>query len=184
MELIKKVKLYYFKKQLTKEQNGLTRQRRKQDGVKTIGILFDASMPEHRDIINHFADDLRSKGKKVRLLAFFNDKHPHEGTPYPYFNLKELNWSGAPKVEVAAINDFIKQPFDMLYALYFGEKLALDYITALNKANFKTGITSIHHEDMDLGVDMNEKTDLKLLLQQIKFYLNKINQKHESLVEI
>jgi hypothetical protein len=72
----------------------------------------------------------------------------------------------------------------MLYAIYFEERLALDYIAALNKANFKTGVTSLYHEDMDLGVDMNGKSDLKLLMQQIKFYLNKINQKYESLVEV
>jgi hypothetical protein len=184
MELIKRVKLHFFKKQLLKEQEGFVRQRQKQDTVKTIGIIFDATSPEHRDIINKFVDDLRSKGKKVRLLAFFNDKHPHEGTPYPYFNLKELNWFGVPKPEVAPVYEFIKQPFDMLYSLYFNEVVALDFITALNKANFKTGVTSLYHQDMDLGVDMNGKTDLKLLLQQIKFYLNKINQKYESLVEI
>ncbi len=184
MELIKKVKLYYFKKHLLKEQDVVVRQRKKQDVVKTIGIVFDATLAEHRDIVNQFADDLRSKGKKVRLLGFFNDKHPHEGTPYPYFNLKELNWYGVPKPEVAPVYEFIKQPFDMLYSLYFGEKLSLDFITALNKANFKTGVISDYHTDMDLGVDMNGKTDLKLLLQQIKFYLNKINQKYESLVEV
>ena len=184
MKLIKQIKLHYFKKRLAKELNGFTRQRKKQDAVKTIGILFDATSPEHREVINQFADELRSKGKKVRLLAFFNDKHPHEGTPYPYFNLKELTWNGAPKPEIDTVNDFIKQPFDMLYALYFDEKLALDYITVLNKANFKVGVISLYHNDMDLGVDMNGKLDLKLLLQHIKFYLNKINQKNESLIEI
>jgi hypothetical protein len=184
MELIKKIRLHYFKKNLSKALLGFTRLRKNQDVVKTVGIVFDASAPEHREMINRFAEDLRAKGKKVRLLAYFNDKHPHEGTPYPYFNQKELNWYGIPKPEVSAVYDFIKQPFDMLYAIYFEERLALDYIAALNKANFKTGVTSLYHEDMDLGVDMNGKSDLKLLMQQIKFYLNKINQKYESLVEV
>lgn len=169
---------------MTKALIGFSRQRKNTENIKTIGIVFDATIAENRDVINRFADELRSKGKKVRLLAFFNDKHPHEGTPYPYFNLKELNWYGMPKPEVAAVHDFIKQPFDMLYAAYFGETPALDFITAANKAHFKTGVISLYHQDMDLGIDMNGKTDLKLLLQQIKFYLNKINKHYEALVEV
>lgn len=184
MELIKRIKLRGFKKRLKQDLVGFDRQRKLPNGAKTIGILFEATSAEHREIINQLAEELRAKGKKVRLLGFFNDKQPHEGTPYAYFNLKELNWYGLPKKETVAITDFIKQPFDILYSLYFGEKNILDYITALNKAHFKTGVTSVFHNDLDLGVDMNGKTDMKLLLQQIKFYLNKINQKNESLVEI
>lgn len=184
MELLKKIKLFYFKKRLNKDLNGYQRQRRLPQGAKTIGIVFDASMIENREAVSQLADGFRQAGKKVRLLGFFNDKHPHEGAPYPYFNQKELVWYDAPKGNLAVIDDFVKQPFDMLYALYFEEVWALDYIVANSKANFKTGVVSIFHEDMDLGVDMNGKKDIRVLLQQIKFYLNRINKKHESLVEV
>lgn len=160
------------------------RARRSPTESKTIGILFDASTSANINAVNQLAEELRSNGKKVRLLAFFNDKLPHEGLPYPHFNLKELNWFYIPKKEVAAVYDFLKQPFDVYYALYFQDILCLDYISALSKGQFKTGVISAYHQEMDLGIDMNGKTDMKTLLHQINFYLNKINQKHESLVKI
>lgn len=184
MDWINKIKLYFFRQQLKKEQVLFERIRKSPSESKTVGILFDASSTENINAINQLAEDLRNAGKKVRMLAFFNDKLPHEGLPYPHFNLKEVNWFHIPKKEVAAVYDFMKQPFDIMYSIYLRELLVLDYISSLSKGQFKTGVVSEFHREMDLGVDMNGNTDVKLLLNQINFYLNKINQKHESLVKI
>ena len=181
---LNKIKLYCFKRQLRKEQSTFKRDRKTPADSKSVGILFDASGSENISAVNALHDELKKAGKKVSLLAYFNDKLPHEGLPYPHFSLKEVNWFHIPKKEVNAVYDFMKQPFDMMYSIYFQELLVLDYIAALSKSQFKTGVVSEYHQDMDLGIDMNGKKDAKLLLNQIHFYLSKINQKHESLVKI
>ena len=182
MTLLSKIKHYYFKKQL-KQQIDLSNVKRRAYGdTKTIGIIFDASLVEHREIIAMQAEFLRSKGKKVRILGFFNDKMPHEGTPYPYFNLKDLDWRAVPKKEADVIADFIKQPFDLLYTYVIGVNKTIDFITAISQANFKAGNFTELHDEMHLSIDTKSNTDLKFLIRQIDFYLAKVNKRHELAV--
>lgn len=184
MTLLSKTKHYYFKKELTKQIGLLNVKRRAYDDTKTVGIIFDASSVEHREIIAIQADFLRGKGKKVRILGFFNDKMPHEGTPYPYFNLKDLDWRSIAKKEAAVIADFVKQPFDLLYTYVIGENKIIDFITAISQANFKAGSFTTLHNQTHLSIDTQANTDLKFLIRQIDFYLAKVNRKHEVAVAV
>lgn len=184
MDWLTKIKLYCFKRQLRKAQRSFKRDRKTPADSKSVGILFDASGSENIKAVNALQEELKKAGKKVSLLGYFNDKLPHEGLPFPHFSLKEVNWFHIPKKEVSAVYDFMKQPFDLMYSIYMQELLVLDYIATLSRSHFKTGAVSEFNHDIDLGVDMNGKNDVKLLLNQIHFYLSKINHKHESLVKI
>jgi hypothetical protein len=184
MTLLSKIKDYYFKKELTKQISQSIVKRRAHSDTKTIGIIFDASLPENREIIAMQAENLRGKGKKVRILGFFNDKMPHEGTPYPYFNLKDLDWRLIPKKEAAVIADFAKQPFDLLYTYVIGENKIIDFITATSQANFKAGRFTELHAEAHLSIDTQSNTDLKFLIRQIDFYLAKVNKKYEVAVAV
>jgi hypothetical protein len=182
MTLLSKIKHYAYKKHLTKQISTASCQRKAYNDAKTVGILFDASSVEHREIVSQQAEQLRNKGKKVRLLGFFNDKMPHEGTPYPYFNLKDIDWRFIPKKEVAAISDFIKQPFDLLYTYVIGENLTVDFITAVSQANFKASAYTKTHSESHLMVDIQSNTDVRFLIRQLEVYLAKINKKYELAV--
>jgi hypothetical protein len=183
MTLLSKIKDYFFQKNLKKELGQTMVLRKKFGEVATVGILFDASSPEHREIVSQQAEQFRKKGKKVRLLGFFKDKLSHEGTPYAYFNTKDLDWTETPKKETTVISDFIKQPFDLLCTYTIGENKVLDFITALSQANFKAGSFTENHHEMQLMVDTNHiDNDLRFLIKQIDFYLEKINKKHEVAV--
>lgn len=184
MTLLSKIKHHYFKKELMKQISQSTTKRRAHSDTKTIGIVFDASLAENREIIAMQAENLRSKGKKVRILGFFNDKMPHEGTPYPYFNLKDLDWRSIPKKEADVIADFIKQPFDLLYTYVMGENKIVDFITAVSQANFKAGRFTELHDESHLSIDTQTNTDFKFLIRQIDFYLAKVNKKHEVAVAV
>lgn len=184
MTLLSKIKHHYFKKQLKQQISLLNVKHRAYSDTKTIGIIFDASIVENREIIAVQAEFLRSKGKKVRILGFFNDKMPHEGTPYPYFNLKDLDWRFTPKKEADVIADFAKQPFDLLYTYVVGENKIIDFITAISQANFKAGRYTELHEESHLSIDIQNNQDLKFLIRQIDFYLAKVNKKNEVAVAV
>ncbi len=184
MTLLSKIKHHYFKKELMKQISQSTTKRRAHSDTKTIGIVFDASLAENREIIAMQAENLRSKGKKVRILGFFNDKMPHEGTPYPYFNLKDLDWRSIPKKEADVIADFIKQPFDLLYTYVMGENKIVDFITAVSQANFKAGRFTELHDESHLSIDTQTNTDFKFLIRQIDLYLAKVNKKHEVAIAV
>jgi hypothetical protein len=182
--LLSKIKNHYFKKQLLKQLRDSRVKLHTHGDVKTVGIIFDASIQENREIIAQQAETLRKQGKKVRIIGFFNDKNPHEGTPYPYFNLKDLDWKQTPKKEATVTSDFIKQPFDMLYTYAIGENKVIDFITALSQANFKAGRYTEVHNESQLMIDVQSNTDLRFLIRQIELYLGKINKKHEIAVAV
>jgi hypothetical protein len=184
MTLLSKIKHHYFKKELMKQISQSIVKRRAHSDTKTVGIIFDASLVENREIIAMQAENLRSKGKKVRILGFFNDKMPHEGTPYTYFNLKDLDWRSVPKKEANVIADFIKQPFDLLYTYVIGEHKIIDFVTATSQANFKAGHFTELHGEAQLSIDTQTNTDLKFLIRQIDFYLAKVNKKHEVAIAV
>jgi hypothetical protein len=177
--LLSKIKHYYFKKDLQQQIVANSIKRKAHQDVKTVGILFDASVQEHREIVAQQAENLRVKGKKVRIFGFFNDKNPHEGTPYQYFTLKDLDWKSVPKKEATLIADFVKQPFDLLYTYVIGENKIIDYLTAVSQANFKAGYFTETHNESQLMIDIHESVDLRQLVRQIDHYLAKINKKHE-----
>jgi hypothetical protein len=182
--LLSKIKNYYFQKHLEEQIKATQIMRKAHNDAKTIGIIFDASSQENREIIAQQAEHLRSKGKKVRILGFFNDKMPHEGTPYPYFNLKEIDWRFIPKKNVDAVTDFAKQPFDLLYTYLTAENKTIDFITAISQANFKAGYYTTAHSESQLMVAADETKGLRFLIKQVDFYLGKINKKYELAVEV
>ena len=105
--------------------------------AKSIGILFDASYTKDWAPINKYVQVLRDKGKQVRTLAYFHDKLKHDEFPFRYFNRSQLDWLLRPVS--SEVGEFIDQPFDVLITLSASSGMALEYISALSKAQLRVG---------------------------------------------
>ena len=147
------------------------------DEAKTIAVIFDATKVETRKTIETFVQKLRNKGKRVTLFAFFNGKEK-PSLAFNFFNKKEVNWYGIPKGET--VNKFLNETFDLLYCLFNGEHLPLEYIGAMTQSHFKVGPYTDDLIRYDLMID-TENIDLQDFIHNIEFYLTKIGKSKNEL---
>ncbi len=148
------------------------------DSAESIGILFDATELKNRETVIQFSKDLKQKGKKVKLLGFFNNKQEVGNFPFKAFNKNEVDWLMRPKSESAI--SFVNIPFDLMIGIYEGNNLPLEYIAALSKAHLRVGPYTDNTYCYDLMID-TEKRNLDHYINQVEFYLNRMNSsKHET----
>ncbi len=148
------------------------------ESAQTIGILFDATELNQREVVMQFSKKLKEKKKKVKLLGFFNNKQEVNNYPFKAFNKNQVDWLLRPKDEV--VEYFIKNTFDVLIGIYGGENLPLEYIAALSRAHLRVGPYTDNTYCYDLMFDTN-KWDSEDFIKQVEIYLNKMNRsKHEA----
>ncbi len=176
MNFIEKIKRYFYQRHLNSEL-GKTRHQHTSislDESKTIGILFDATESKQSDAVLKYASKLKKQGKKVQLLGFIHDKNEIE-TDFPSFNLKDTTLSYIPKGE--RVEQFIKEPFDLLINLFFEENLALEYISTLSKARFRIGRFVEHLHCFDLMINsLKKEGNIPFFTQQMELFLQKMNK--------
>lgn len=167
-----------LKKELPSYQ--ITRQAVSLDRAGSIGILFDGTEPEVRELVQNYAEKLREEGKKVKLLAFFDNNLKSQNFSFHFFNRKQLDFALRPKNQDA--EEFSDQPFDILLNLSNHNILPLDYIAAHSKARFRVGPFTENTFCYDLMIDTSGKKDLKAFLQEVIFYLKKMRPDYEAAV--
>lgn len=178
--MITKLRQFLFLNALRKALAAQTR-KRKTFTVETaghIGILFDAGHDKKRREVLEYARQLEKKGKKLKLLGFFNDKQPHEGTDFEYFTLKDLGWTGVPQGE--KVSAFVREKFDLLLSFHNHEIPALEWIAASAGAAMKIGAATSHPNDFDVQLETPEAKGVSYFTEQLHHYLNKIVAAHES----
>lgn len=142
------------------------------DNASSVGILFDATLPEDKEVVLDFAEKLKRDGKKVKLLAFFDNKIQTADFTFPYLNQQKLDWALRPKSPEALA--FAEQPFDLLINLSKSDIRPLDYIAAHSKAKFRVGPVTEKTYCYDLMIENAGQADLKAFLQQVIFYMKKM----------
>ena len=148
------------------------------DKSKSIGVLFDATTLESRDTVKKYVDLLKRSGKTVKTLGFLNEREREPNFGFKHFSRKEIDFFYRPKSD--EVKSFMDKPFDILLNLYTQSNLSLEYISALSKATFRVGPISENTDCYDLMVQTNPKKDLRHFIQQVEFFLKKMNLKHEA----
>lgn len=143
--------------------------------AKTIGIIYNATIPQNIDQIHSFARKLEGKGKKVELLGFINLKKPEEIVEkykdYDFIVKEDVSWYFKPKK--FSSSRFIKNKYDILLNLYIQECLPLQYMSAFSDAKFRVGHYQKNNLDCnDFHINLKGKGDVKELIHQIEYYLN------------
>jgi hypothetical protein len=111
------------------------------DIVKSIGLVVDASDFNNTESL---IKELLSWGilqENIKTIVYYEKLKKSDKEIHPTFSDKHLNWNG--EFTSAAVNDFVKEKFDLLISYYDLEKAILIQITNNSKAQFKVGFSSI-----------------------------------------
>jgi hypothetical protein len=182
MEIVEQIRTRFHQQLLRKELP--TRQAHRSsaflENAASVGLLFEATVLEDRNTVLRFAEQLKSKGKKVKLLGYFNEKLKSGDFPFDHFDKKQLDWALRPKSET--ITNFANQTFDLLINVSPKTVLPLDYIAACSKARFRVGPFTENTFCYDLMIDQDEKKGLEEFLRQVQFYLGKMQPALDTVV--
>lgn len=156
------------------------------DDAKTFGIVFDATIPEHLELVKKYVLYLREMKKKVKAFGYFDGKELPSGMfsklEYEFFCKKDLNWTGIP--ESLYIKNFIDEEHDVLLDLNIYELFPLRYISTLSRAKFKVGRSGGKNSSIfDLMIEGDREKGLKFFLRNIDSYLFIINKKTDRKAE-
>ncbi len=164
---------YYLEKKVSDLK--ITRKSISFKNARSIGILLDATDRENQVFADKDRDQLRKMGKKVNVLAYFNDSLTHNNILFDYFNNKNLNWYYQPKSK--KVEDFMNTSFDVLISLHLDQSPPLEFISACSKAHMRVGQ---YREDKefcyDLMIDISDDPDLDKFVNEVDVYLKIINR--------
>ena len=148
----------------------------KKDHPNHYGLLIDATQVDHRQVVTNFAEELRKKGNRVKILGFLDKKNESISVPFDIFTPADL--SKVSKVPRSpAIDSFIKQPFDVLINMSIHQDYkSLEYISTLSHAAFRIGpwFQQVKHNPYDLCLDAGEAATLPEWIRELMHTLEKI----------
>lgn len=145
------------------------------DNAKTIAILFPADDVDQRKAIVRYADQLKKKGKKVRMLAYLSIADPNAKFAFPFFTKKQVDWAGRPKGEEVEV--FLREAYDLLMVIQPASNRIFEYLSLLTDARMKIGPVPEHPEAYDLMIDTGPQMQPAQFIQQFEGILKKTNVK-------
>lgn len=137
--------------------------------AKHIGILFDATELKDRKTVLKYSEKLKQQNKKVRLLAFLNEKERQANFTFEHFSNQDLNWVGKNKAEF--VDTFASTNFDWLFCIHAPQPLV--DIAMRSAASLRVGPTMASTEAFDLMIEKGNLTAEKFI-EQIEFFSRKI----------
>ena len=144
--------------------------------AKNIGIIFNAENKGYYKASKEFLNYIDERGIKINGLSFVSKSELIGYYPYrkgvEYFSLDKLAWTGKPKDE--GIEEFIERPLDILIDISLTNSFPVEYVFALSKAKFKICQNSPFEKYADFVLNLNNKEDIDLYIEQIKHYLESI----------
>lgn len=168
--------------QLKTRPQAALRQRVNLDTAATVGILFDATELKDRNTVLKFAEALEKKSKKVKLLGFFDNKMEGENFTFPYYTVKDLDWTRCPGGE--EVKKFLDQKFDLLFVLKPQVDMHMEYIAALAYAYLKVGPCTDNTYGFDLMIDADPSQPLSHFISQVEQLLKQTNVKEQKVTSV
>jgi len=141
--------------------------------IKTVGIIFDESYFYEREAL---VQELISNGiqeKDIKFIVFKNKIKKNEVFDFPVFSFKDLTWIAT--IANPKVNDFVKEPFDLLINYYDTEKTTLLLASHLSKANFKVGFSLIDNRLNHFMINTNAE-NYKIFMDELFKYLKILNK--------
>ncbi len=137
--MFRNLRRYFYQYFLNKELKHFTREAEVTNlkEAQYIGILFNATDGTNLSIIRDYVKKLTQQKKKVKVLAFVDEKNPNTDLEFKVFSRKNINWHLNPKGD--EVQSFMKEPFDLLVNAFLEESEPMEYIAAFSKAKFKVG---------------------------------------------
>lgn len=180
MEFLGKVRLKIGNSVLRKK---ISRTSRKKyytgiSNVKSIGMIWDASIPEDFVQISRFHQKMSERNIDVSVLAYYPGKElPDQLTAIRYLSCIRKKDISAFYLPLSAEADtFIGKKFDVLIDINFNKLFPLYYLTALSESKFKVGLYQDNGENgnCDLMLEIKKPIKLESYLSEVVNYLEMI----------
>ncbi|NBC83614.1 MAG: hypothetical protein GVY19_09550 [Bacteroidetes bacterium] len=131
------------------------------EDARKIGVVFNATHSVNFDVIRQFVKKLTKQKKEISILGYVHSKkiidHYLYRKGFDFFTRKDLNWHYKPKDE--AINDFVKQSFDILINLSLEDYLPIQYVLVRSNARFKVSCYFENAQFADMFIDINKNRE-------------------------
>jgi len=180
MKLIEDLKNLAGETKLLREAraNAIKREFNSLDHAVEVGIIYNGINRDDELIVHKYASDLRAQGKKVFLMGYVdlptlpgNKKFTLQSE---YCWKEKLTPFNLP--DKGKIGRFLDIQFDLLLNIYTEPLLPMKALSAYAKAKYRVGPVMNHGTDyLDAMIDTKQQSNLKLLIEQIDFYLRSIN---------
>ena len=161
-------------------QKGLLRNKNKKKAIsyansQNMGILVNGFDEIDTNQIENFIRLLFNEGKKVDTLFFNTQKvAPAISFPHKVFSKKDINILG--KVTKRDVMKFLRTEFDIVISLTLKSSLPIKNILANCRAKFKVGFGEDGNiNPLDLTIKPSNPTEPVKMLEEMMFYLKKIN---------
>ena len=141
--------------------------------IESVGILVNFDEFNNYDELLGLFQSLGINQNKIKIITFIADEKLTLNSWDSSFYPKDIGWQG--KIHGAELQTFIDSEFDALVSFYKKDNLNLNMITALSKANFKIGISSVDKRLNDFIVDI-ESNQLEVFKDELSKYLKVLNK--------
>ncbi|MCD6333025.1 MAG: hypothetical protein J7L89_07110 [Bacteroidales bacterium] len=154
----------------------------------SLGILADFRHPDHVRPVIQFAATLHKMKNRCHLLLLVSEKRKElnrfdyekhfPGMPVELIAADELKWFNIPQKKL--IVPFTQKNYDILFRLDQLDNFTLDYIFFKTKARMYAGIADAAGGMIDFEIDIQPKTDLQSLTENLLNYLQTIQSKKDT----
>lgn len=147
--------------------------------ARKVGIIGVVNNVNEFDEIIKLQRYLNELNQKVEILAYYPGKEiPQQlllRQGINIFNRNEVNWYGKPQLPFVEI--FCRKEFDILIDLSMIESFPTRWISSMSIARFKVGGLSYAGNPYDLIISIDSSKGISYLIEQIKYYLNLLNNR-------
>lgn len=149
------------------------------NGVKNIGIVWDASNPEEFVPLSKFYQKMLERNINVKIFGYF----PGKELPYQYTAIRYLTCIRKKDINLFYIpgtpetTSFINTQFEILIEVNSKDMFPVRYISALSSASFKVGLFESEgtKTPFDMMMQINKPIDIETYISQVLTYLEMIN---------
>ena len=149
--------------------------------AKNVGILWNPSDEASIETYELLRKVLKEKGIRTSGLAYIDSKREKEtlATVYHsgFIRKKDVSWVGKP--DNGEIDQFMALKYDIIIDLTIKKVVALQYILIHADSRLKVGWKANDYNFYDLDIDVSANPNCKYLMDQVIFYLEKIQDKSE-----
>jgi hypothetical protein len=146
--------------------------------AKTVGILWNPSDEESVETYESLRKILNERGIKSFGIAYISSRREKETLATIsnswLINNSNVSFFGRPRSGDG--EHFCQQEYDILIDLSISKSIALQYIMIHTEAKFKIGWKSGDPNIYDLEIDVAANPNCKFLMEQIIYYLEKLNE--------
>ena len=185
VKIFSKLRSSYGEKYLIKKSKNLIRNKHVHNfqTAKTLGILFDAGIPDSLKLVREFGKYLSDQQISCSYLGYVNSEEISSNLLFhDHINIfckKDLDFFYRPTNPDALA--FMAKKFDMLIDLNLTAHYPAKYISSLSPAVFKVGKFTKDDIDLDLMIDIHSKPDVEYLIEQIKYYVSILNNPNATI---